>query len=219
MKKILAILLALATILSFAACGSSSDSDEAATTTTEAVAELSGTLEEIASQVLAKTSTIEIALMDPMELDLSDLDTVNYYLGVSSVDSIERAVFSDPMIGSIPFSMCLVKAKDGADTEALKNEILEGVNYNKWVCVAAEKVLVSSCGDTILMIMSTEEIVDDVYSAFSAVASNNVSEPLTKAGEINEEPPAEDGAADMDVPADMPAADGEIPAYDGVVLA
>lgn len=225
MKKIIAILLALAAILSFAAC-TNSGSDDTTTTTEAPAAELSGTLEEIASQVLAKTTTIEMALMDPMEMDLTDLDTLNYNLGVSSADSIERAVSSDPMIGSIPFSMCLVKAKEGADIEALKNEILEGVNYRKWLCVAAEKVLVANCGDTILMIMATEAIVDDVYNAFNSVASGAASEPLTKAGEINEEPPVDGGVADMDVPAempaydgDMPAAEGEMPAEDGIVLA
>lgn len=228
MKKIIAILIALAAILSFAACGNNTGADETTTTTTEApAAQLSGTLEEIASQVLAKTTKIEMALMDPMEVDFSDVEVAKTYIGIDPTDKVERAVFSEPMIGAIPYSMCLIKAKDGVDVEALKNEILEGVNYRKWICVAAEKVLVTNCGDTIMMVMSTEEIVDDVYNAFNTVASDAASEPITKAGEVNEEPPVEDGGiADMDVPADMPAydgdmpaADGEMPAEDGIVLA
>ena len=222
MKKIIAIILALVTVFAFAACTKEDGTNENETTTAPA-AELSGTLEEIANQVITNATTIEMMLGEPMEIDLTTADSYGYYLGVASADSIERAVFSEPMIGSIPFSMCFVKAKEGADVEALKNEILEGVNYRKWICVAAEKVLVTNCGNVIMMIMAEEAIVDDVYNAFNTVASGAASAPLTKAGEVQEEIPA-DGIADMEIPADMPAYDGdtigdEIPAEDGVVVA
>ncbi len=216
MKKILCILLAFSMLFAFAACGGK-DVEEKNPLNVNLV----GTLEEIAAQIYAGTSTIEMALMDPLELNLADLDSANYYLGVASTDAIERAVYSEPMIGSIPYSMCLVKVKADADIDALKAEILEGVNYRKWMCVAAEKVSVVNCGDTIMMVMAQEEIVDDVCAQFAAVAASQggeVGAPLEKAGEVQEDIPA-DGVMDMDVPADMPAYGGdEIPAEDGIVL-
>ncbi len=216
MKKLLCILLAFSMLFAFAACGGK-DVEE----NNPLNVNLTGTLEEIAAQIYAGTSTIEMMLMDPTEMDLADVDSANYYLGVASTESIERAVFSEPMIGSIPYSMCLVKVKEGADIDALKAEILEGVNYRKWMCVAAEKVSVVSCGDTIMMVMAQEEIVDDVCASFAAVAASQggeVGAPLEKAGEVQEDIPA-DGVMDMDVPADMPAYDGEeIPAEDGIML-
>ena len=213
MKKIIAILLALAAILSFAACGNNSGTTEENDTTAPAY-ELTGTLEDIANQILEKATTIEMMLMPPTEIDFSDVEGAQYYIGVDPTGKAAKAVFVEPMIGSIPFSMCVIEAAEGADIEALKNEILEGVNYRKWICVAAEKVLVSNCGNKILMIMSTEEIVDDVYNAFSTITENSATAPLTKAGEVNEEPPVEDGIADMGIadmgiPEDMPAYDGE----------
>ncbi len=216
MKRILCILLAISMVFAFAACGGNGENtDEPQTVVDVPAAELTGTLEEIAAQIYANATTIEMMLGDPMEIDLADPDGANYYLGVATTDSIERAVFSEPMIGSIPYSMCLVKAKDGADVEALKNEILEGVNYRKWMCVAAEKVLVTNCGNTIMMVMAAEVIVDDVYNAFNIVANGAASAPITKAGEVQEELPmgdeipAEDG---MDMPAAMPGED------EGIIL-
>lgn len=216
MKKILCILLAISMVFAFAACGGNGETETTTEATTEApAAELTGTLEEIAANIYSNASTIEMMLMDPTEIDLADPDGANYYLGVASTDAIERAVFSEPMIGSIAYSMCLVKAKEGADVEALKNEILEGVNYRKWMCVAAEKVLVTNCGSTIMMIMAAENIVDDVYNAFNIVANGAASAPITKAGEVQEEIPygeefpAEDG---MNEPAAMPGED------EGIIL-
>lgn len=211
MKKIIAVLLALAAILSFAACGNNADkTNEDTTTTTAPLYELTGTLEEIANQITEKTTKIEMMLMPPTEVDFADVEAAKYYIGVDPTAKVNRAVFVEPAIGSIPFSMCIIEGAEGVKIEDLKNEILESVNYRKWVCVAAEKVLVSSCGNKILMVMSTEEIVDDVYNAFLTVTQNSASAPITKAGEVNEEPPVADGGiADMEIPADMPAYDGE----------
>ncbi len=217
MKKILCLVLALSLVFAFAACSNNNEPEAPAF-------ELTGTLEEIADSIYANTTTIEMAMGPAMEIDLTDVDGANYYLGVASTDSIERAVFSEPMIGSIAYSMCLVTAKEGADVEALKAEILEGVNYRKWLCVAAEKIAVTNCGNTILMVMAQEEIVDDVCNAFATITENNASAPLTRAGEVQEDIPVDGGVADMDIPAEMPAFDGdtigeEIPAEDGIVLA
>ena len=215
MKKILCLVLAFAMALSLAACGGNTEPEVPAFA-------LTGTLEEIAESIYAnETATDEMAIAPAMEIALDDVDGLTYNLGVASADAIERAVISEPMIGSIAYSMCLVKAKADADIEALKAEILEGVNYRKWMCVAAEKVSVVNCGDTIMMVMAQEEIVDDVCAQFAAVAASQggeVGAPLEKAGEVQEDIPA-DGVMDMDVPADMPAFDGEeIPAEDGIML-
>lgn len=191
MKKTLSILLAAVMLLSFAACsgnGTSNDTTTAGTTAAPSTAPaLSETLEEIADKIYKNATDFEISIMPATEIDLADADAVNYYLGVASADSIERAVFSEPMIGSIPYSMCLVKVKDGADKDALKQEILDGVNYRKWVCVAAEKILVADCGDVIMMVMSSEDNVETIYNAFSAVCAGSASEPMTKAGETEED--------------------------------
>ena len=128
MKKILAIVLALVTVLSLAACGAQINPETNAPeeTTAAAVAELEGTLEEIANKVIENTSTIEMALMPPTPVDFSDVEAAKYYIGVDPTEKVDSAVFVDPMIGSIPFSMAVIKAKDGADVEALKDENQQG---------------------------------------------------------------------------------------------
>lgn len=209
MKKILCLVLAFAMALSLAACGGNTEPEVPAF-------ELTGTLEEIADSIYAnETATDEMAIAPAMEIDLTDMDGVTYNLGVASADSIERAVISEPMIGSIAYSLAIVKAKEGADIEALKNEILNGVNYRKWICVAAEKIAVTNCGNVIVMIMSSEEIVDGILNAFSTVCEGNATEALTKAGEVQEDIPFGEPIAD-DMPAAMPGED--MPLGDPITL-
>ena len=213
MKRILCFILAFTMALTLAACGGNTEPEAPAF-------ELTGTLEEIADKIYAnETATDEMAIAPAMEIALDDVDGLTYNLGVASADSIERAVISEPMIGSIPYSLALVKAKEGADIDALKNEILNGVNYRKWLCVAAEKIAVANCGDVIMMVMASEEIVDGIVNAFSTVCEGNVSEVLTRAGEVQEDLPFGEPVEDMPID-DMPAAmpDDEMHLGDPITL-
>lgn len=209
MKKLLCLVLAFAMALSLAACGGNTEPEVPDF-------ELTGTLEEIAEKIYAnETVTDEMSIMPAMEMDLADLDGLTYNLGVTSADAIERAVISEPMIGSIAYSLALVKAKEGADIDALKNEILNGVNYRKWLCVAAEKIAVVNCGNVIMMIMASEEIVDGILTSFSTICEGNATEALTKAGEVQEDLPFGEPIAD-DMPAAMPGED--MPLGDPITL-
>ncbi len=209
MKKILCLVLAFAMALSLAACGGNAEPEVPAFA-------LTGTLEEISESIYAnETVTDEMAIGPAMEIMLDDIDGLTYNLGVASADAIERAVISEPMMSSIAYSLALVKAKEGADIEALKNEILGGVNYRKWLCVAAEKIAVVNCGDVIMMIMASEEIVDGILAAFSTVCEGNATEPLTRAGEVQEDIPFGE-PIEEDMPAAMPGED--MPLGDPITL-
>lgn len=210
MKKIICLILALAMALSLAACGGNTEPEVPAF-------ELTGTLEEIVDKIYTNdTTTDEIASLATRELVLSNVEEeVTPHLGVASADAIERAVLSEPMMSSIAYSLAIVKAKEGADIDALKNEILNGVNYRKWWCVAAEKIAVASCGNVIMMVMASEEIVDGIVAAFTTVCEGNISEVLTKTGEIQEDLPFGEPVAD-DMPAAMPGED--MPLGDPITL-
>ncbi len=211
MKKILCLVLAFAMALSLAACGGNTEPE----TPDVPAFELTGTLKEIADKIYANETVTDEMAIETNDMILEDIDGLTYNLGVASADAIESAVLSEPMMSSIAYSLALVKAKEGADIEALKNEILNGVNYRKWICVAAEKVAVVNCGNVIMMIMSSEEIVDGILNAFSTVCEGNVSEVLTKAGEVQEDLPFGE-PIEEDMPAAMPGED--MPLGDPITL-
>ncbi|MEG2457312.1 MAG: hypothetical protein RSB41_00220 [Bacilli bacterium] len=84
-------------------------------------------------------------------------ENLSSYLGVESLD-YKEAIASEPMIGSIPHSVVLIRMNDNADIEKAKKEIQEKVNPRKWICVEVPKedVRVLSKGNLILLIMVNE---------------------------------------------------------------
>ncbi len=85
-------------------------------------------------------------------------ETAEYYLGLKDLSQAEEAVASESAIGSIPHSVCLVRAKGGVDVEALKEEIRTSVNPRKWICVGVERedIVMASQGNLILMVINPD---------------------------------------------------------------
>lgn len=140
-------------------------------------------LAEVLSQMYAKVPAVqEIALGDPMPIDLTGED-FSYWLGTTDASGIDAAIYSEPMMSSVAYSVCLVRAKDGTDIEQLKKDIFDKVNAVKWLCVTAEKVLVTNSDNTILLVMTNADVTKDMYNAFSEVMGGKLGEKLERNGE------------------------------------
>ncbi len=175
MKKTVALILTLIMLLGLCAC-KSSDAQSSGVT-------LEGTLSEIMAQIYEKAPKTEMAMGEPLPIDTADADAVKYYLGLDSADGIEEAVFSEPMIGSIAYSVCLVRCEEDADIEAIKKSISDNVDARKWICVVAEKVIVNNCGDVVILIMADNTTATGVYDAFKEVAGDGLGTAIERAGE------------------------------------
>ena len=114
---------------------------------------IEGSLEEIMDKLYEGISEDEL----PMGLSNIEIisENVEGYLGTSDIE-FESALASESMVGSIAHSIILVRAKENQDIEALKKQIEDSINPNKWVCVTAENVVVKNKGDLILVIMKNE---------------------------------------------------------------
>jgi hypothetical protein len=195
-KKIIVILLIVLMAVSMAACGSGGDNKdttaEGSTTAPVTTAEettaaggLEGTLNDIVDDIYAKMTNFNFELMPTTTVDLTKTDAVKGYLGLTGAEGIEEAVFSEPTMSPSAYSLCLIRVKDGTDIEKMKNDIAQGVDMFKWVCVGAEKVIVNNSGNVILLIMTNKDTCDNVYNAFVTVAANNVGEEVIRNASAN----------------------------------
>ena len=127
-------------------------------------------------------------------IDISDDMMVEGYTGLKSAENIELLVVSEPLMSSQAYSAVAIKVKDGADIEAMKQEILDNIDMGKWICVSAEKIYITNHDNVIFFVMADEDWAKSVYENFKKFVSNEVGKELEKTGE-------EDG--DIDLPPEM----------------
>jgi len=151
MKRIVALLMALVMVLSLAACGAGGADNKT----------VSGTLPEIIDRIYENADLdaetrdfVDSDVYGPVTMEI-DAESMIYYFGVEIPDA-EEAVFSEPMMNANPFSVCLVRVKDGTDVETLKKDIKANADPRKWICVGVEDsdVRVESIGNVVLLVMA-----------------------------------------------------------------
>lgn len=112
-------------------------------------------------------------------VDISNLDILKSYTGLSSNENIDAVVVSEPMIGSQAYSLVLVKVKDGQDANAIAKEMSENIDTRKWICVEAEKLYATSQDNLAVLIMASDEWATPVYNKLKEMLPSH-SEEYTK---------------------------------------
>lgn len=142
-KKILLLLLVCTTLLPLTGCGEKN---------------VEGTLDQIIEKIYSNIPEEDMPMVSSIDVDNEMSDNIEYYIGTKDIEYTD-ILASEPLIGSIAYSVVLVRMQDGADIETAKQEILENVNPRKWVCVEVPKdeIIVKSKGDLIILIMVENE--------------------------------------------------------------
>ena len=112
-------------------------------------------------------------------VDISNLDILKSYTGLSSNENIDAVVVSEPMIGSQAYSLILVKVKDAQDANAIAKEMSENIDTRKWICVEAEKLYATSQDNLAVLIMASDEWATPVYNNLKEMLPSH-SEEYTK---------------------------------------
>lgn len=120
----------------------------------------SGTPAEIIDMIY-EIKSVDLPL-GTMDIDLSDAEGAAYNTGITSLDLVESAASSESMIGSQAYSLVVVKVKDKKNTEKIANEMLNGINQSKWVCVTADDLRVAATDDVVVLIMVGSNFKDSV---------------------------------------------------------
>ena len=155
MKKLFLIFLTLILTLSFAACQTNPTGNEQPNDA------LTGSLEDILDKIYETaelSDSFKEFIQGGLQTTVITAERSEYYLGKADIE-FEEAIASEPIMMPSAYELDLVRVKEGADVEAIKNEIKESVNPNKWICVGIdpENVIVDNIGDVIIVILSDNE--------------------------------------------------------------
>ena len=176
MKKVLAIVLALVVVVAaFAACGNK-------------VTPYEGTLTDLTTSLHeANTDLIGFSLGSTDALDFEDDESWTYYptfTGLESAEGIVEGYRTETGFGIQPYSLVLLRTAEGADIEAIKNSMFNGIDTRKWICTEADQLRVVSSADIIMLVMAGSEfapgLADGIVEAFKTSVGELSGEVLTR---------------------------------------
>ena len=133
--------------------------------------------------------------LETMKVDIKNIDEVTSYTGLKTNDGIESITVSEPLITSQAYSVAIVKVKDNADVEKIKQDMLDNIDMRRWICVSAEQLYITNSGNVIFSVMADKDIAKAVYNDFKKYVNNNIGKELEKSN--NEE--------NIELPSEMPA--------------
>lgn len=177
MKKVLAIVLALVVVVAaFAACGGAK------------ITPYEGSLTDLtASLHEANTDLIGFMLGSTDALDFADEESWTYYpsfTGLESAEGITEGYRTETGFGMQPYSLVLLRTAEGADIEAIKNAMFNGIDTRKWICTEADQLRVVSSADIIMLVMAGSEfapgLADGMVEAFKTNVGELSGEVLTR---------------------------------------
>lgn len=114
------------------------------------------------------------------EINVSSVEEVSAFTGLKSNSDVEFLVVAEPMMSSQAFSTVVVKAKDNADIESMKQEMLDNIDTRKWICVSADKLYVTNNGNIIFLVMANENWANIVLNGFKKYVNNDIGKVLEK---------------------------------------
>ena len=135
--------------------------------------------------------------IETMKVDIKNIDEVTSYTGLKTNDGIESIVVSEPLITSQAYSVAIVKVKDNADVEKIKQEMLDNIDMRRWICVSAEQLYITNSGNVIFSVMADKDIAKAVYNDFKKYVNNNIGKELEKSNDEE----------NIELPPEMPAAE------------
>lgn len=150
MKKIVSVILALSLVLSLAACGGKKAEEN------QAAATVAGTMEELLNKTIEQRPVEFMGGVIPVDVTDTSEDgmwALKSYTGLDDAAQITEAAAFEPMMGSMAFSMVMVRVAEGADSKAVAESMKSGIDTRKWICVEADDLKVAGFGDVVMLIM------------------------------------------------------------------
>ena len=121
--------------------------------------------------------------LETIKVDIKNIDEVTSYTGLKTTDGIESIVVSEPLITAQAYSVAIVKVKDNADVEKIKQEMLDNIDMRRWICVSAEQLYITNSGNVIFSVMADKDIAKAVYNDFKKYVNNNIGKELEKSND------------------------------------
>lgn len=110
--------------------------------------------------------------IETTELDITDVDTVEYQTGLTNLNGIDAIYLSESMMSSTAYSAVYIRTTEDGDAELIRQQLMENINPAKWICVSAEKEYAVILGNDIFFVMGAQDTADEVLDKAVAAAKD-----------------------------------------------
>lgn len=122
----------------------------------------------------------KLPMLETREIDIADKEQVESYTGIKSISLISDVVVNEPLMGSQAYSVVAIRVKDVSNVEKIKKEVYNNINMRKWICVGAEKLVVTNIDNLVFVVMTDEDWFDVSYNLFKDYVDQSVGKELIK---------------------------------------
>lgn len=168
MKKIISLVLVLVMVAAMAVGCGKSGSDK----------HLEGKLTDVIDKIYEK-KPLEIMLMKE-EVDPTDADQEWMFqsnTGLQNGDDVSEVAVSAPMMNAIAYGLTLVRVKDASKAKTVAEQMKNGIDPGKWICVRADEVIACGYGDVVMLVMTSSEAefhAQELVDAFKDVCGGDL---------------------------------------------
>ena len=159
-KKILALVLALCLVFTFAACTKTEENLTLGGTLKKHFVEITDGGETDPYAIAEVLMTNEVIKFAPMVMEIEP-GTFLQGFSLDEVTGFEKGAMFGPMIGSIPFIGYIFSLSEDADVDGFIATLTENADLRWNICVSADEMHTEKVGTTVFFLMSPLSLEED----------------------------------------------------------
>lgn len=125
-----------------------------------------GVDETALAELMAILDATQIRDLDMFQIaDVTKDDTFTLVMGLSSAEGIANGTSCSAMMMTTPYSMVIATLDDGMDVQTVRNDFLNNLDWQKWVCVMPTGALIAQKGNMVLCLMGADALFAQTVQA------------------------------------------------------
>lgn len=134
-----------------------------------------GVDETALAELMAILEATQIRELDMFQIaDVTKDDTFSLVMGLSSAEGIANGTSCSAMMMTTPYSMVIATLDDGMGVQTVRDDFLNNLDWQKWVCVMPTGALIAQKENMVLCLMGADSLFSQTVQAVTDCGWENL---------------------------------------------
>lgn len=134
-----------------------------------------GVDETALAELMAILEATQIRELDMFQIaDVTKDDIFTLVMGLSSAEGIANGTSCSAMMMTTPYSMVIATLDDGMDVQTVRDDFLNNLDWQKWVCVMPTGALIAQKENMVLCLMGADSLFTQTVQAVTDCGWENL---------------------------------------------